>query len=136
MIAVLKRKPSELKQTLGSLALFTDEGEKVFECKTLELPWLNNEKQKSCIPAKEYKITPRQSKKYGSHFLVNDVKNRDAILIHTGNYHTDILGCILVGSAHTDINGDGVKDVTNSKVTLAKILKLAPNGFRLQILWE
>lgn len=133
MRAVIIRQPSGTKQTLGRLELYDATGKKVFECKTLELDWENNARQKSCIPTGTYTVTPRKSAKYGSHFLVNNVPNRDAILIHHGNYHTDILGCILVGTAHLDINGDGLKDVTSSKATMALLTNLAPEGFKLTI---
>lgn len=133
MQAIITRQKSDKKQTLGRLELFDVEGKKVFECKTLELPDLNNLRQKSCIPKGEYTITPRTSPKYGLHFLINNVPNRDTILIHYGNYNTDILGCILVGATHADINGDGFPDVTSSKLTLNKLLKHAPKGFTLII---
>lgn len=133
MRAVLSRTTSQSKQTLGTLEVFDADGKKVFACKTLELPWLENKRQKSCIPVGVYNITPRTSPKYGSHYLVNDVPQRDTILIHYGNFNTDILGCILVGAAHADINGDGFPDVTASKGTLAKLLKTAPDGFTLTI---
>lgn len=133
MKAVIIREVSQKRQTLGTLTLFNTQGKLIFECKTLELPDLKNQKQVSCIPKGNYKITPRTSPKYGLHFLVNNVKNRDAILIHHGNYYTDILGCILVGSTHSDINKDGLLDVVSSKITLKKLLELAPNGFELTI---
>lgn len=133
MQAIIKRQKSDKKQTLGTLELKDVTGKKLFECKTLELPDLNNLRQKSCIPKGEYTITPRNSPKYGLHFLVNNVPGRDTILIHYGNFNTDILGCILVGAAHADINGDGFPDVTSSKDTLKKLLKLAPEGFTLTI---
>jgi hypothetical protein len=133
MNAVLTREHAEPTQTLGKLELYDASGKRLFECKTLELPWLNNTKQKSCIPTGIYTVTARTSPKYGLHYLVNKVKNRDSILIHHGNYKTDILGCILVGSAHVDLNGDTCKDVTSSKATMKKLLKLAPDGFKLSI---
>ncbi|RWX00919.1 DUF5675 family protein [Flavobacterium cerinum] len=133
MKAVLIRGKSDTKQTLGSLELKDATGTTVFTCKTLELDWENNKTQKSCIPTGNYKVTARKSPKYGSHFLVNDVPHRDTILIHQGNYHTEILGCILVGASHTDINKDGFKDVTSSKATLKKLLTIAPKGFELTI---
>ena len=43
---------------------------------------------------------------------------RSGVCIHKGNYFTQILGCIIVGDSHTDINKDGYKDVTNSGKTL------------------
>lgn len=134
MEAIIIRQVLEAKQTLGTLVLLDAQGKQIFSCKTLELPDKKNQKQVSCIPVGKYKITPRTSSTYGLHFLVNNVPNRDAILIHNGNYYTDILGCILVGNAHTDINGDGYRDVTSSKVTLQKLTSLAPKGFNLTII--
>jgi hypothetical protein len=133
MKAILTRTLSQDKQTLGKLELFDDVNKKLFECKTLELPWLNNAKQKSCIPKGTYTVVTRTSPKYGSHFHVTNVENRDMILIHSGNYFTDILGCILVGSALSDINKDNYRDVVNSKVTLKKLSQLASKGFKLTI---
>ena len=133
MKAILNRTLSQDKQTLGTLELFDDTNKKIFECKTLELPWLNNKKQKSCIPKGNYTVVTRKSPKYGSHFHVINVDNRDMILIHSGNYFTDILGCILVGDSLKEINKDGYLDVLNSKITLSKIVKLASSGFTLKI---
>lgn len=130
--AIIRRFSHESKQTLGNLFLFDDD-RLLLECKTLELPWFNNATQKSCIPVGEYKVVPRTSAKFKKHFHVLDVPNRSYILIHAGNYYWDILGCILVGDSHIDINKDGFRDVTNSKITLNKLLVLSPNGFNLTI---
>lgn len=46
----------------------------------------------------------------------------------------DILGCILVGLKHSDVNKDGYLDVTNSKDAMNVLLKAYPNGFELQII--
>jgi hypothetical protein len=126
------RRDFEDKQTLGEFKL-QKECCVLFECKSLELPWLNNQKQKSCIPAGEYQVVPRYSKKFKNHYHVLEVPGRSYILFHKGNYYTDILGCILLGKSHTDINNDGLRDVVSSKKTLNKILKLAPEGFKLCI---
>lgn len=130
MKAYLNRREFEAKQTLGDFRL-EQNGQILFKCKTLELPWLNNQVQKSCIPAGKYQVVTRFSPKFKNHFHLLDVPGRTWILIHSGNYYTDILGCILVGEKHLDINGDGLRDVTNSKVTLKKLLQLAPEGFEL-----
>jgi len=61
------------------------------------------------------------------------VPGRDMILIHEGNYHFNFLGCIGVGQDFADINKDGQTDITNTKATLAQLVKVAPNGFRLTI---
>ena len=62
-----------------------------------------------------------------------DVPDRNYILIHAGNYYSDIRGCILVGMDHLDINKDGFKDVTYSKDTLKKLYKILPEKFELEI---
>jgi hypothetical protein len=131
--AELCRKYFEEKQTLGKLSLFDEKGCLVFECKTLELPWRNNEYRKSRIPSGTYEVIPRKSPRFNEHYHVKNVVGRSYILIHSGNYNTDTAGCILVGRRHTDINGDGMRDVTSSRNTLNELLELAPNGFELEI---
>lgn len=130
------------KQTEGELEVFKDDGEKVFECKTLELPWLDNQRQVSCIPEGVYDVVPRTSPKYGEHLHVTNVTDRSLVLIHHGNYagsvnpntkRSDIRGCILVGKSHIDLDGDGLKDVTSSKVTMKELMKIAPDGFVLEV---
>lgn len=139
MYAVITRKKQDDKQTLGILELFDETGKILFTCKTLELPWKNNKNRVSCIDARNgmpYKVVPRYTAKRKAHFHVLDVKGRTWILIHSGNYYSDILGCILVGSEYIDINNDGYKDVVNSRPTLRKLAKLAPKGFELFIIYE
>lgn len=133
MKATITRKDYQTKQTLGTLTV-KDNGKKVFECKTLELPWFGNTFQKSCIPKGTYTVVPRRSPKFGDHLHITDVPGRTFILIHAGNTYKDILGCVLVGDSYGDINGDGINDVLNSRNTLKKLLTLAPNGFDLEVL--
>jgi len=56
------------------------------------------------------------------HFHIHEVDGRSWILIHAGNFTSQILGCILVGVEHRDFNGDGITDITNSRETLRKLL--------------
>lgn len=91
---------------------------------TLELPWKNNERQVSCIPEGTYKVNPHTSPKFGKCFWLQDVPNRSEILIHTGNFTREILGCILPGTAHRDIDGDGITDVVSSRVAMNNLLGL------------
>lgn len=104
-----------------------------FICYTLELPWLNNQRRISCIPKGEYTVVKRYSPKYKNHFHILEVENRDWILIHIGNYHTDTLGCILPGLGLVDINGDGIKDVTSSGKAMNLLNKKLPSEFKLEI---
>lgn len=101
---------------------------------TLELEWDDNKVRKSCIPKGIYKVVKRYSEKYKDHFHVTNVEGRSYILIHHGNYHRDILGCILVGVDHTDIDGDGYRDVTSSKYTMKRLNEILPNEFELEII--
>lgn len=64
---------------------------------TVEKAWVNNERRISCIPEGTYKITPHHTEKFPNTFEVNDVPNRDAILVHGGNTEADVIGCIAVG---------------------------------------
>ena len=38
------------KQTIGNMFGLSEVGHVIFECDTLELPWLDNQKRISCIP--------------------------------------------------------------------------------------
>jgi len=135
----IKRITEGDKQTEGVLTVYQNCGEgqegeeKVFQCYTLELPWKNNEKRVSCIPKNTYNVEKRYSTKYKNHFHVLDVPNRSYILIHNGNYNYHTLGCILVGKTLTDINGDGLRDVTSSKSTMNYLNKILPPYFKLTI---
>lgn len=114
-------------QTIGKLT-----GDNIDFC-TMELVWNDNKPRASCIPEGTYKVTPRTSAKYGKHFLINNVKNRDAILIHTCNYSRELLGCIGIGLSHKDIDGDGNLDIVSSKLAMETLLYRCPAGFELVI---
>tara|TARA_R110000782_G_scaffold255070_3_gene343707 strand:- start:937 stop:1347 length:411 start_codon:yes stop_codon:yes gene_type:complete len=131
--AVLIRINDNGTQTLGRLFIFN--GLDIdFECTTLELPFKNNARNKSCILSGRYKVSPRNSKKYGDHFLVENTLLRDFILIHEANYYTDLKGCIGIGADFIDINNDGELDITSSRDTKKELLNIAPDGLDLIIL--
>ena len=66
-----------------------------FICFSIELPWLNNLPQISCIPEGDYIIVPRFSKKHGGHLLIKDVPGRALILFHPANNAIkELRGCI------------------------------------------
>jgi len=129
------------KQTLGHLQIF-DGLAKSFECSTLELPWLDNARQISCIPAGRYRVIKFKSPTKGHCFSILDVPGRTNVLIHIGNYagsHNpksgtpDTLGCILIGSGFSYVDADKILDVTGSTSTLAKLLEIMPDSFTLDI---
>jgi hypothetical protein len=112
------------KQTIGKLYLLNSLNEIIEEFWSLELPWKDNQRRISCIPEGVYKARKHNSPKHGLSLWIQDVPNRSEILIHKGNYYTDILGCILIGSDLMDINKDGLLDVTNSKNSIKKLMSM------------
>lgn len=101
---------------------------------TMELKWLNNTPQKSCIPEGTYVALPRSSPKYGKHFHIQNVPNRDLILVHPANFSSELKGCIGAAKAFGDINSDGIMDVTSSKAALKILLDKFPKGFEIKII--
>ena len=84
------------KSTIGELFI---NGERI--CDTLENPWVDNQRNISCIPEGVYPVRLRLPRESASrdylHLLVQEVPNRDWILFHRGNTAKDTSGCILVG---------------------------------------
>jgi hypothetical protein len=112
-----------------------------FNCKTLELPWRDNQRQISCIPPGEYKVELRLSNKYGRIYWVRKVPDRTYILIHSGNYagdkskgfKTHVMGCILLGKTHGFLGGQ--RAVLNSRLTVRKFMReMNYQPFQLNIL--
>lgn len=126
MKVCLERYKKEEKQTTGKLFIYDDDGNLVLDLFTLELPDLENKRRISCIPEGAYVMKKHHSPKFKQSFWLQDVPGRSEILIHAGNYHSQILGCILVGIGSADINGDGWKDVTSSKKAISKMYDELP----------
>ena len=77
-----------------------------FICKTIELPWKNNETKVSCIPEGKYFIRKRYSKRFQWHLEIINVKNRSLILFHPANNALrELKGCI---AAVTKLSGPGL----------------------------
>lgn len=115
--------------TLSNIEVF-DGSNVIYRCKGLELPWVNNERRISCVPEGLYTTVARKSARYDEHFHLLDVPARDLILIHHGNFVTrDTLGCIIVGRTISDIDGDGICDVTSSKATMDELKNVLPDEF-------
>lgn len=88
--------------TLGYLKADGENHEPIY---TLELPWLQNRRQKSCIPTGVYRCVNYYGKRFSDVYEVTEVPSRDAILIHAGNTVDDIQGCILLGLSAGQIKG-------------------------------
>lgn len=120
---ILNRFYSDFFITRG--ALVQDNGRVL--CHTLELPWKNNQRNISCIPAGKYDVIKVESPKFGSCFYVKDVPDRDAILFHSGNSIKDTRGCIIVG---LDVSDTGVM---LSRLAMDRLLSVFPSAFQLLI---
>lgn len=132
---ILTRLYDDGKQTLGEWRVYNNEN-LLFECKTLELAYRNNEPNISCIPKGIYlvkKRTDKRSKFKYTHLHIQHVPNRSYILVHIGNYKTQTEGCILPGATFYDLNQDGLKDVTSSKSTFTKLIEIVPESFLLEV---
>lgn len=82
-----------------------------FVCYAIELPWLDNVRNNSCIPEGTYVLTKRYSKKFKWHVLVKDVVGRSEILFHPANdAKVELRGCIAPVSRISGI-GRGVQSV-------------------------
>jgi hypothetical protein len=122
MRLLLNRYDHDDKQTIGQLFLLGENDKIIAKWDSLELPWLDNQRRISCIPLGTYKARKHKSHKFGRTLWLQDVPNRSEILIHSGNYHTQILGCILIGKDLKDINKDGYLDVTRSRVAMKELM--------------
>lgn len=85
---------------------------------TIELPWINNLKNKSCIPEGHYFLKTRFSEKFKHHLVLENVTDRTLILIHVANNaQLELRGCIAPVTYLTGI-GKGL----NSKSIVEKLL--------------
>jgi hypothetical protein len=123
-------------ETLGKMFVF-DGLNKLYECYCLELPWLNNEHNVSCIPEGSYTVIKYSDTKHKDVFWVQDVPDRDGILIHKGNWVTgkqiDSLGCLLVGTEFMDIDQNGTIDIIHPDIALGNLNLYLPDKFKLYI---
>jgi hypothetical protein len=93
----------------------------VHVCFTIELPWKNNQHAISCIPEGKYELVKRYNEKFGAHFMVMHVLDRDMILVHPANNAVkELKGCIAPVSI---ITGEGLGD--SSRIALQKLAALA-----------
>lgn len=139
--ADLVRLSSDDEGTLGVLRLPGADGDPL---RTIEPPWRDNLRNRSCIPAGLYDVLPHVSPRFGRCLLVSGVRERSHILFHAGNvggdvevgYHTHTLGCVLPGLRHgrLDVKGRRQRAVLSSRTAFRHLLAWA-NGdpFRLEI---
>jgi hypothetical protein len=97
-------------------------------CYTIELPWLDNRPNASCVPEGRYRLLLRQSEKFSNHLWLQDVPDRSLILIHPANNAArELRGCIAPVSALT---GKGIGE--NSRPAMRKLMKALQPAFELE----
>lgn len=89
---------------------------------TIENAWRDNERNVSCIPSGIYDCVPYSGTQYKDVYMVKNVPDRDAILIHQGNWVKNTQGCILPGLSAGYLKDE--KAVVSSTAALNKIKTL------------
>lgn len=86
-------------------------------CHTIELPWISNTRNVSCIPEGRYELRKGMTQQRGLHIRVKEVPGREGILFHPGNEAArDLRGCIAPVTMLTG-PGKGVRSrIANEKL--------------------
>lgn len=95
---------------------------------TIELPWVENKTNVSCIPEGTYELSKRASGvvmrtskgKYQAGWEVTNVLGRTYIMIHIGNTTSDFAGCIGIGQGLGVVKGQWA--ILNSSVSFNKFM--------------
>lgn len=118
----------EVKRTYGRKSTIGELTTDKVSMFTLELPWLNNARNISCVPEGVYPYEVRHSSRWKREVIwLYHVENRSAIQIHVGNTLNDTKGCLLVGTQK------GRDSVGNSRVALENLIKAIPRKGQIRI---
>lgn len=102
-------------------------------CYSIELPWLDNIRNISCIPEGTYSLSKRYSKQFGWHVLVTDVPQRSSILFHPANdARKELRGCIAPVSQLTGI-GKGINSRIAFENLRERVYALLDTGERVYL---
>jgi|SRR5262249_30959955 len=101
-----------------------------FVCYTLELAWLWNEKDKSCVPPGTYQGFVRTDHKDKWRIQLEGIPgNREGVQIHIGNFPRDIKGCVLVGNSYSP---DAVHDSAAAYEKLKSAYRHSPGSISVE----
>ena len=79
---------------------------------------------KTAIPAGRYRLTITPSQRFKRDLpLLHDVPNYTSVRIHALNKAEETDGCIGVGEAIGDVDGDGPDDILQSRVSEADVIR-------------
>ena len=99
-----------------------------FICYTIELPWIQNERNISCVPEGLYNLQQRYSQKFLRHIHLQNVPGRSLILIHPANdAKKELQGCIAPVLRHTGIGTGNSSRKALQKLTSLVFPALAKN---------
>lgn len=133
MYILIERVSQSDKQTLSDFYVLNDDNHVLDHFRGLELPYKRNRRRVSSIPVGEYEAVKHVSPRFGECLWLQDVPNRSEILVHRGNYHSDILGCILIGEDYSDINKDGYLDVIRSRKAMNRLMSRLSKVSKIKI---
>lgn len=149
-VVILRRDQSDDEGTFGVLDAFAKDGG-LFSFQTLELPWRENAKGVSCVPAGDYVFRWRtDSPKHGECYEADpdaEAPGRTNIQIHAANlagdeakgWKAELLGCIALGlkRGSLDIGGRRQSAVLSSKQAVRQFADLMERkAFQLSIRWD
>lgn len=101
-----------------------------FLCYTLELAWLWNQKDRSCIPPGVYRGFVRTDHRDKWRVQLQGVPgDRQGIQIHIGNFPRDIKGCVLVGNSYSS---DAVLDSAGAYEKLRAAYRHSPGPISVE----
>ena len=128
-ILVVSRVLSNEKLTLSECYIRDEHtGIILLEFYGIELPWKNNQRRISCIPANDYvaaAVRRYSNNKYA--LWVQDVPGRSEIMVHQANYPRDVLGCLGPGRGILR-DGEDIIGVGPSAPVMRDIEKYVPLG--------
>lgn len=107
---------------------------------TVEKPWVNNQKNISCIPEGNYTASRYLSptKGRGEVWQLNNVPNRTNIQIHKGNNEDDVIGCIALGTGlgwvQSENGGRPKWAVTNSRYAMSEFMNVTKHLDEINIM--
>jgi hypothetical protein len=102
-----------------------------YQCFTLERPWLQNQRNISCIPEGLYVCQPFSGKRFKNVIEICDVPSRSYILFHPANVVKELQGCIAPGGAF--FIDDNTPRVVHSRNALDQLIWAAGKDFELKI---
>lgn len=121
---IISRDEGDKKQTMGVCYVKDEQGCLLFKSESMERGWMNNERRVSSIPEGTYPVKLEYSNRFRKKlYEIYDVPNRSECKFHAANYARQLNGCIALGQKRVDIDGDGYRDVTSSRKTMAAFHK-------------